>query len=272
MPGLFFDSVLICPVCGQQQVCRIPYNERLDSFICKGCECEITVPGDQCCIFCAFGSHKCLVSQGWEKLEQKQLREKMKNHEHKTEKKFIPALGYDFLTAWYDVTIRITMPEKKFRNLLIQKLDSRPDESILEFGFGTGANLVLAARRSSRSHFHGLDIVPKVREIASSKLKSKKLHLDLQLYEGSVFPYEDHTFDKVYSCLVFHQLDDQAKIKSLIEIHRVLKPGGKLIIGDWGKAKNRWMRTVFYLKSASLFIFSKIEMIVHVDEKFVVII
>lgn len=105
----------------------------------------------------------------------------MKNHEHKTEKKFIPALGYDFLTAWYDVTIRITMPEKKFRNLLIQKLDSRPDESILEFGFGTGANLVLAARRSSRSHFHGLDIVPKVREIASSKLKSKKLHLDLQL-------------------------------------------------------------------------------------------
>lgn len=69
MPGLFFDSVLTCPVCGHQQVCRIPYDERLDSFYCKGCECKITVHGDQCCIFCAFGAHKYLVNQGWEKLE-----------------------------------------------------------------------------------------------------------------------------------------------------------------------------------------------------------
>ena len=43
MPGLFFDSVLTCPVCGQQQVRRIPYNEQLNSFYCKGCECKITV-------------------------------------------------------------------------------------------------------------------------------------------------------------------------------------------------------------------------------------
>lgn len=76
------------------------------------------------------------------------------------------------------------MPEKKFRNLLIKKVDTQPDESILEFGFGTGANLVLAAQKSPLSHFHGLDIDPKVRDIASSKLKSKNLSLDLKLYEG----------------------------------------------------------------------------------------
>jgi len=170
----------------------------------------------------------------------------MKNQEHKVEKEFIPALGYNFLTGLYDTTIRLTMPEKKFRSELIDRLKPEPHEQILEFGFGTGANLVLATRRSPRSHFHGLDIDPKVKELASSKLKRKNLHPDLQLYEGSVFPYEDHTFDKVYSCLVFHQLEDSTKLNCLREIYRVLKPGGKLIIGDWGKAKNRWMRTVFY--------------------------
>ncbi len=246
MPQFILDSVLRCPVCGATQIRRIPPDGSQESFYCRECESEITTPADQCCVFCAFGSHKCLVSQGWEDLLQKQLKEKMKNSKSNKETEFIPALGYNFLTGLYDSTIRLTMPEKKFRNLLIGKIDPQPDESILEFGFGTGANLVLAAQKSSLSHFYGLDIDPKVREIASSKLKSKNLYPDLQLYEGTVFPYEDHMFNKVYSCLVFHQLDEKAKLESLREIHRVLKPGGKLIIGDWGKAKNRWMRMAFY--------------------------
>ena len=29
---------------------------------------------------------------------------------------FIPALGYDFLSEYYDLTIKLTMPEKQFRN------------------------------------------------------------------------------------------------------------------------------------------------------------
>jgi hypothetical protein len=32
---------------------------------------------------------------------------------------FTPALGYDFLTGWYDLTIKLTMPERKFRQLLV---------------------------------------------------------------------------------------------------------------------------------------------------------
>jgi ubiquinone/menaquinone biosynthesis C-methylase UbiE len=166
---------------------------------------------------------------------------------YKKEKEFIPALGFNFLTGLYDYTIKLTMPEKKFRNLLIERIDPQPNEKILEFGYGTGTNLVLATQKSPQSHFHGLDIDPKVKEIANSKLKGKDIQMDLQLYGGSAFPYEDHTFDKVYSCLVFHQLNEQAKLESLKEIHRVLKPDGRLIVGDWGKAKNRWMRISFYI-------------------------
>lgn len=56
---------------------------------------------------------------------------------------FIPALGYDFLTAYYDMAIKLTMPEKKFRRILVEEVSPQDDESILEFGFGTGQNLIL---------------------------------------------------------------------------------------------------------------------------------
>lgn len=52
--------------------------------------------------------------------------------------KFIPALGYDFLTTFYDLTIKLTMPEKKFRGLLVEAVNPQKGENILEFGFGTG--------------------------------------------------------------------------------------------------------------------------------------
>lgn len=54
-----------------------------------------------------------------------------------TEQIFIPALGYDFLSEYYDLTIKITMPEKKFRSKLIDFVNPLSGESILEFGFGT---------------------------------------------------------------------------------------------------------------------------------------
>jgi len=43
---------------------------------------------------------------------------------------YIPALGYDWLTGFYDLTIKLTMPERKFRQLLMDKLAPRSDEEI----------------------------------------------------------------------------------------------------------------------------------------------
>ncbi len=72
------------------------------------------------------------------------------------------------------------------------------------------------------------------------------LEINLDLYDGHTFPYADNSFDKVFSSLVFHQLDQSTKLSSLKEIYRVLKPNGTLIIGDWGEAKNKLMRFTFY--------------------------
>ena len=161
------------------------------------------------------------------------------------QKKYTPALGYDFLTAYYDMAIKITMPEKKFRKLLVDETYPQANEQILEFGFGTGQNLILMQKENPSSKLQGLDIDPKVKAIAEHKLAKNNIKIPLNLYEGKMFPFAENSFDKVYSCLVFHQLDAETKLHCLIELNRILKPKGKLIIADWGKAQNSLMLFTF---------------------------
>jgi len=69
-------------------------------------------------------------------------------------------------------------------------------------------------------------------------LTKNNIKIPLHLYDGNELPFADDSFDKVYSCLVFHQLDAETKLKCLIELNRVLKPNGKVIIADWGQYPN----------------------------------
>src|SRR5574343_209448 len=161
--------------------------------------------------------------------------------------KFIPALGYDFLSDYYDLAIKLTMPEKKFRNKLIDYVNPQENEKILEFGFGTAQNIIILKQRFPDCNIQGIDIDPKIKTIAEYKLNRAGIETPLFLYDGDKLPFEGNSFDKVYSSLVFHQLDMITKLKCLLEIYRILKPNGELIIGDWGKAKTKWMRFSFYL-------------------------
>ena len=106
--------------------------------------------------------------------------------------------------------------------------------------------MILANQRNSKAKFTGVDIDPKVKQIADNKKNKLGITLSFDLYDGKTFPYADNSFDKVFSSLVFHHLDKETKLSSIKEIYRVLKPNGQLIIGDWGKAKTKVMRVVFY--------------------------
>jgi SAM-dependent methyltransferase len=157
-------------------------------------------------------------------------------------KSFTPALGYGWLTRFFDFSIRLTMPEREFRRRTVEILDPHSGEKILNFGFGTGQNLVRIKRKAPGAELYGIEIDPKVKAIAERKLAEAGENAELQLYDGVTFPFEDGSFDKVFSSLVFHHLDAETKRNSLWELHRVLKPGGELLICDFGEAKNTFMR------------------------------
>ena len=107
--------------------------------------------------------------------------------------------------------------------------------------------MLLVHKENPKAKLEGLDIDPKVKAIAEHKLAKNKIEIPLHLYDGGILPFTDNSFDKVYSCLVFHQLDAEIKLNCLQELNRVLKPNGKLVIADWGKAQNKLMRFTFRL-------------------------
>ena len=162
-----------------------------------------------------------------------------------SEKEYTPALRYRWLTGFYDLVFRLMMPESRLRNQLVETCSFQQGEQVLEFGFGTGQNLVMAFRRTPGIELSGLDIDKAIYGIASQKMKKLNIPARLSLYDGMAFPFRDHSFDKVYSFLVFHHLDAEGKKTCLKEIQRVLKPGGKLILGDWGKARSGWLRFAY---------------------------
>ncbi len=160
---------------------------------------------------------------------------------------YTPALGFKFLTGLYDSLIRMFMPENSMRRLIGDVILPREGEHILEFGFGTGSNIISLLRRWPNTQLTGIDIDAKVRDIAARKIEKQGLGAKLDLYEGGTLPYDDGQFDAAFTLLVLHHLTSEAKTKALAEFYRVIKPGGRLIVGDFARPANIFLRIAFLL-------------------------
>lgn len=165
--------------------------------------------------------------------------------------KFIPALGFKFLTPLYDLVMRLTIRELTFKRRLIEQMRLEKSHRVLDSGCGTATLTILIKKTYPEVEIIGLDIDPKILDIA--RLKVKKAGVDIKLDQGSAFelPYPDNFFDRVVSSLVIHHLTHENKARTFREVFRVLKPGGEMHIADFGKPQN----VLMYLISRFLGLF-----------------
>lgn len=164
----------------------------------------------------------------------------MKNSE------YIPALRYHFLTPIYDVFIKRVVPEKKVKTRTVELAQLKPDDNVLDFGCGTGTLLQLLREKHPDAECSGVDNDPRMLQVAKEKLWGIP-KVQLVEYAGHSLPFTDNSFNVVVSTWVFHHLTNGQKTQAFTEIHRVLKPHGKLVVADWGKPQNVLMKFLFFI-------------------------
>lgn len=162
-----------------------------------------------------------------------------------TEPNYVPALAYDRLTPLYDIVMRWTMREKTFKTRLVEQAGIAPGHRVLDLGCGTATLTLMVKAVHPGVEVVGLDGDPKVLALAEAKAERQDLKIQLDQGLSTELPYEDRTFDRVITSLLFHHLTRDAKMRTMQETLRVLKPGGELHVADWGPPQNVFMHLAF---------------------------
>jgi ubiquinone/menaquinone biosynthesis C-methylase UbiE len=151
------------------------------------------------------------------------------------ERTFLPALRFRALTPVFDRAVRVTTREHSFKRLLLRQAGIRPGESVLDVGAGTGTLAIMAAREAPDVQVTGLDADPEILAIARRKAAAAGVDIEFVEAFSTDLPFPDSQFDVVLSSLFFHHLERDVKTRTLAELLRVLKPGGRMHVADWGK-------------------------------------
>jgi ubiquinone/menaquinone biosynthesis C-methylase UbiE len=102
-------------------------------------------------------------------------------------------------------------------------------KKVLDLGCGTGRHTIYLAKNGF--DVYGIDIAEEGIKIAKEWLSKEKLQADLRI--GSIYerlPYEDSFFNAIISTNTIHHNKIENIRKAILEIERILKPGGLVFI------------------------------------------
>jgi ubiquinone/menaquinone biosynthesis C-methylase UbiE len=155
---------------------------------------------------------------------------------------FIPALGFHRLTPLFDLVAAVAVRDRAIKRRVLARAAITRGEDVLDVGCGTGTLALAAARAAPRVRVTGLDADASILARAGKKAAAAGLDIGFDQGRSTALPYADASFDLVLSTLFFHHLPDDAKRQSAAELVRVLRPGGRLVVGDLGRPQGPFMR------------------------------
>jgi len=99
--------------------------------------------------------------------------------------------------------------------------------SILDFGAGVGTSVPFLRRYMPDARVTCLDVSSK--SLAVGRLRFGN-DAEFVLFDGSLIPFPDQSFDFVFAACVFHHIDHREHLSLLREVFRVLAPGGAVLV------------------------------------------
>jgi ubiquinone/menaquinone biosynthesis C-methylase UbiE len=131
---------------------------------------------------------------------------------------------------WKDIYSQETFPGyalRKRRECVLELCrKTAPGGSLLDIGCGAGSFTHALAKEGYAAT--GIDLAPQMVESAKKEAQSRNLQCSFKVASADQIPFADQTFDAALAVGVFEYIPSHDK--SFYEIHRILKPEGKLIV------------------------------------------
>ncbi|MGZ4201981.1 MAG: class I SAM-dependent methyltransferase [Thermoleophilaceae bacterium] len=117
------------------------------------------------------------------------------------------------------------------RERLREALEPQPRESLLEIGPGTGYYSLDVGGWIAPGKLHVFDLQQEMLDHTHSRARKRGVHnIEPRQGDARALPYADAMFDGAYLITVLGEIPDQDR--ALSELRRVLKPGGRLVVGE----------------------------------------
>ncbi len=150
-------------------------------------------------------------------------------------------IGIVFLAVGGIMVWSSRVAKPSLRDRLIDSLELKGDEKVLDVGCGRGLMLIGAAKRLKTGKATGIDIWSKQdlsgnsadAAKANAKLEGVPDRVRIENGDARKLVYPDNSYDVVMSTLAIHNISDSdERDQAIRQTWRVLKAGGRLLIFD----------------------------------------
>lgn len=151
---------------------------------------------------------------------------------------------YDKLAEEYDKYASLPFQtyysnEVEVREKMVEQLRIKPGDTVLEIGCGDGRGSERIAKRlNGKGKLYLQELSPAFLKKAVKRLKKYSLVIEYSIANGCYLPFPDNYFNAAHHFGGINTFSDVKR--SLSELARVVKPGGKVVVGDESMAP--WLR------------------------------
>lgn len=129
-----------------------------------------------------------------------------------------------------------------WRRRTVRWSDAKPGDRVLDCATGTG-DLAIAFRKAvgDRGEVIGTDFVPEMLDLA----RIKAANIRFEVADVTRLPFDDATFDVSSISFGIRNVNDPRQ--GIAELARVVKPGGRVMVLEFGQPRGRAFRILYDL-------------------------